>query len=72
MWRDDTGSANAPARNALGGDGDIDVPPGKPKWMRWATYECKIAVFEEPSSEANYLFGLHCLPLLRRFERSRR
>jgi hypothetical protein len=51
---------------ALGGDGDIDAPPEKPKWMRWATYERKIAAFEEASIEANHLFGLHCAPLLRR------
>jgi hypothetical protein len=28
---------------ALGSDGDMDVPPRKPKWMRWKTYERKLA-----------------------------
>jgi hypothetical protein len=51
---------------ALGGDGDMDMPPQKPKWMRWNTYERKLAAWEEAAVDAETLFGLRCAGLLAR------
>jgi hypothetical protein len=51
---------------ALGGDGDMDLPPQKPKWMRWKTYERKLAAWEEAAVAADALFGLRCAGLLAR------
>jgi hypothetical protein len=42
---------------ALGGDGAVDYPPPKPKWMRWRTYERHVAAIEA-ADRADAVFGL--------------
>jgi hypothetical protein len=39
----------------LGGEGwgTWEAPPGKPKWMRWRTYERKYEIWERAVDEAN-------------------
>jgi hypothetical protein len=45
----------------------MDLPPRKPKWMPWKTYERKLAAWEEAAAKAETLFGLRCAGLLARF-----
>jgi hypothetical protein len=51
---------------ALGGAGDLDLPPAKPKWMRWRTYERKVAALEEAHMRADEAFCVAAQRLLNR------
>ena len=42
---------------ALGGDGAVDFPPLKPKWMRWRTYERRVAAIEAVVERADAAFS---------------
>jgi hypothetical protein len=52
----------------LGGEGweTWDVPPGKPKWMRWRTYERKYERWERVIGRANKEFVISAKRLLQR------
>jgi hypothetical protein len=52
---------------ALGGDGDMDIPPQKPKGMRWNTYDRRISEWEEAACSANIAFSHRAAAILRRF-----
>jgi hypothetical protein len=54
---------------ALGGDGDPEVPPSKPKWMRWKTYDRKIGAWQAAAERADEAFDLHLVPLVQRLLR---
>jgi hypothetical protein len=51
----------------LGGDGwgSWDMPPPKPKWMRWRTYEQKYEVWRRVVEEADGEFTLRAARLLK-------
>jgi hypothetical protein len=57
----------------LGGEGwsTWDVPPPKPKWMRWRTYERKYRRWEWVVARANEEFIIQGTRLLERFDRRR-
>jgi len=44
---------------ALGGEGGAigDQPPGKPKWMRWKTWERKYREWDEADRRADYMWA---------------
>lgn len=58
----------------LGGEGwrDWDLPPAKPKWMRWRTYDRKIAEWERAVARANVEWTCGAARLLERIDRRRR
>ena len=51
----------------LGGEGwgTGDTPPGKPKWMRWRTYERKYERWEQVVEKANDEFTVRAARLLK-------
>jgi hypothetical protein len=51
----------------LGGEGweTWDVPPGKPKWMRWRTYQRKYERWEQAVEKANEEFTVRAACLLK-------
>jgi len=51
----------------LGGEGwgTWDTPPGKPKWMRWRTYERKYERWEQVVEKANDEFTVRAARLLK-------
>lgn len=57
----------------LGGDGwsTWDLPPAKPKWMRWLTYERKIARWERTVERAEYEWTYRAVRLIERLDRIR-
>ena len=49
----------------MGGDGRFDdLPPRKPKWTRWGTYERKAGVYDALAERADRLFYLGALRVL--------
>lgn len=51
----------------LGGGWDVwDLPPSKPKWMRWRTYNRKYQHWERVAEEADAEFNTRLASLLRR------
>jgi hypothetical protein len=58
----------------LGGEGwhNWDHPPAKPKWMRWRTYDRKIAEWEQAVARANIEWTCGAARLLERIDRRRR
>jgi hypothetical protein len=57
----------------LGGEGwrNWDLPPAKPKWMRWRTYDRKIAEWERAVARANIEWTCGAMRLLERIDRRR-
>jgi hypothetical protein len=55
----------------LGGEGwgSWDMPPRKPKWMRWRTYEEKYQRWERVFKQADAEFTIRTASLLSRFPR---
>jgi hypothetical protein len=46
-------------------------PPAKPKWMRWRTYDRKIAEWEQAVARANIEWTCGAARLLERIDRRR-
>jgi hypothetical protein len=54
----------------LGGEGwsTWDIPPQKPKWMRWGTFERKIERWEQVVENAHEEFAKRTMRFLERIQ----